>query len=189
MKHWLMMVLAMSAALLAVVAQADEYAVATERFRQAGAGPMLDTAHAYAVFPTIGKGGIGIGGAYGEGRVFVGGTEIGTTSMTQLSVGFQLGGQAFSQLILFQDARALEDFTSGSFEFSAQASAVALTAAAGAEAGSKGSGTTLSGGQNDAAINSWGYHRGMAVFTIAKGGLMYEASIGGQKFDYSPYRK
>lgn len=169
-----------------LTAAADDYSTTVERFRGAGAGDMLDTAYGYAVFPTIGKGGIGIGGAYGEGKVFEQGKMVGTSSMAQITIGFQLGGQAFSQLILFQDKRAFEDFTSGSFEFGAQATAVALTAAAGVEASSKGTGTNVSGGQNDAAIASAGYTKGMAVFTIAKGGLMYEASIGGQKFDYSP---
>lgn len=171
------------------VAKADDYATTLERFRTSGAGAMIETAYGYAVFPTIGKGGIGIGGAYGEGRVFEQGKQIGKASMAQVTIGFQLGGQAFSQLVLFQDKRALDDFTSGSFEFGAQATAVALTAAAGVEASSKGTGTNVSGGQNDAAIASTGYTKGMAVFTIAKGGLMYEASIGGQKFDYSPMKK
>ena len=104
----------------------------------------------------------------------------------QVTWGLQLGGQAYSQIILFEDERAYEEFTSGNFEFGAQATAVALTAAAGAEANTTGAGTNVSGGQNDAAIASAGYRKGMAVFTIAKGGLMYEATIGGQKFDFKP---
>ena len=107
--------------------------------------------------------------------------------MTQITYGFQLGGQAYSQLILFEDSRALEEFTSGNFEFGAQATAVALTAAAGAEAGGTGAGTNVSAGKNDADVSSGGYKRGMAIFTIAKGGLMYEATLGGQKFSYAPF--
>lgn len=173
--------------LFGALAFADDDSAAIERFREAGAGNMLDTAYGYAIFPTIGKGGIGIGGAYGEGRVYKrGGALAGNTSVAQVTWGLQLGGQAYSQIILFEDERAYEEFTSGNFEFGAQATAVALTAAAGAEANTTGAGTNVSGGQNDAAIASAGYRKGMAVFTIAKGGLMYEATIGGQKFDFKP---
>lgn len=105
--------------------------------------------------------------------------------MTQASVGFQLGGQAYSQIIFFEDARAYNEFTSGNFEFSAQASAIAITAGASAEAGTKGTGTSASGGQNN-AVTSAKYYRGMATFVIAKGGLMYEATIAGQKFSFTP---
>jgi len=180
----------MTVVLLACMAQfvsADEYTSTIDRFAAAGAAKFVGNAYGYAVFPTIGKGGIGIGGAYGEGRVFKKGEMTGETNLKQITIGFQLGGQAYSQVIFFQDKRAYEEFTSGSFEFGAQASAVALTAGASAEANTGGgTATSVSGGQNDADINNSGYHKGMAVFTIAKGGLMYEASIGGQKFEYKP---
>jgi lipid-binding SYLF domain-containing protein len=173
--------------LVAQFAAADEYAATIERFGEAGAAKFVDSAYGYAVFPTIGKGGIGIGAAYGEGRVFKQGEMVGKTNLKQVTIGFQLGGQAYSQVIFFQDQRAFDEFTSGSFEFGAQATAVALTAGVSAEANTGGgTGTSVSGGQNDADINNSGYHKGMAVFTIAKGGLMYEASIGGQKFEYKP---
>jgi len=176
----------------AVVSAADESvrekdAATIKTFRQAGAGAMLEDAYGYAVFPTIGKGGIGIGGANGSGHVYEKGKAIGETKMTQITYGFQLGGQAYSQLILFEDKRALDEFISGNFEFGAQATAVALTAAAGAEAGGTGAGTNVSAGKNDADVASGGYKRGMAIFTIAKGGLMYEATLGGQKFSYAPF--
>jgi len=176
----------------AVVSAADESvrekdAATIKTFRQAGAGAMLEDAYGYAVFPTIGKGGIGIGGAHGSGHVYEKGKAIGETKMTQITYGFQLGGQAYSQLILFEDRRALDEFISGNFEFGAQATAVALTAAAGAEAGGTGAGTNVSAGKNDADVASGGYKRGMAIFTIAKGGLMYEATLGGQKFSYAPF--
>lgn len=187
MKRYVGMALAACMALATLTAAADDDAAAMDRFRASGAGAMIDTAYGYAVFPTIGKGGIGIGGAYGEGRVYrSGGALAGNTSLAQVTYGFQLGGQAYSQLILFEDERAFDEFTSGNFEFGAQATAVALTAAAGAEANTTGAGTNVSGGQNDAAIASAGYRKGMAIFTIAKGGLMYEATIGGQKFSYTP---
>jgi lipid-binding SYLF domain-containing protein len=103
--------------------------------------------------------------------------------MTQLSVGLQLGGQAYSQMIFFQNKSALDEFTSGNFEFGAQASAVAITAGASAQAGTTGTNAGASGNESHAGT-AGGYQKGMAVFTVAKGGLMYEASIGGQKFSY-----
>lgn len=147
----------------------------------------FDSAYAYVVFPTIGKGGIGIGGAHGSGRVYAQGQYIGDTTVTQLTLGLQLGAQAFSQMIFLEDKRALESFTSGNFEFSAQATAVALTAGVSAEANTGGGASAgASGGRNDANLSHSGYRKGMAVFTIARGGLMYEASLGGQKFSYKP---
>jgi lipid-binding SYLF domain-containing protein len=105
--------------------------------------------------------------------------------MGQVSVGFQAGGKAYSQMIFFQDKDALEKFQSGSFEFTAGASAVAITAAASASAGTSGASAGASAGKKDAR-NDGVYTNGMAVFTIAKGGLMYAATIAGQKFSYKP---
>ncbi len=135
------------------------------------------------MFPTIGKGGVVLGAAHGSGRVYVNGGHVGDTSMTQLTVGPQLGGQAYSQVIFFEDKRAFDKFTSGHFEFGAQASAVAITAAASAQATSGGAGVGASGTPSHAKTASH-FHDGMAVFTIAKGGLMHEASLGTQKFSY-----
>ena len=123
-------------------------------------------ARGYAVFPNVGKGGIGIGGARGKGEVFEKGKVIGSTSLTQVSIGFQLGGQAFSQIIFFKDKKSLERFTEGNFEFGASASAALISEGANASAD---------------------YSDGVAVLTFSKGGLMYEASIGGQKFSYEEY--
>ena len=120
-------------------------------------------AHGYAVFPKVGKGGIGIGGAHGKGIVIRGDKTVATTSLSQLTVGFQLGGQVYAQFILFKDDTAFEHFARGNFEMGAQVSAVAITLGASADAN---------------------YDNGVAVFTIAEGGLMYEASVGGQKFKY-----
>jgi lipid-binding SYLF domain-containing protein len=170
----------------AAQALADEYADTIEVFREAGeSGQLFKASYGYAVFPTIGKGGIGIGGAHGSGRVYAEGKYVGDTSMTQITVGFQLGGQAFSQIIFFEDKRAFDEFTGGNFEFGAQASAVAITAGASAQATTTGSSAGASGGKHDAST-AGGYYRGMAIFTVAKGGLMYEASVGGQKFSYTP---
>ena len=105
--------------------------------------------------------------------------------MTQVTLGLQLGGQAYSQIIFFQDKRAFNEFAGGNFEFGAQTTAVAITAGASAGTSTTGSSAGISGGQNDASTTGV-YYKGMATFTVAKGGLMYEASIGGQKFSYSP---
>ncbi len=166
----------------------ESYDNAIRSFKDAGdSAHFFNNAYGYAIFPTIGKGGIGIGGAHGKGKVYVGGRHVGNTSMTQITMGFQLGGQAFSQIVFFQDQRSFQEFSTGNFEFSAQATAVAITAGVSAEA-STGGGLSAgaSGGQNNAATAHGGYRKGMAIFTIAKGGLMYEAAIGGQKFDYTP---
>ncbi|MBT8047345.1 MAG: hypothetical protein HKN57_04215 [Xanthomonadales bacterium] len=119
----------------------------------------------YAVFPKVGKGGIGVGGARGKGMVIANDKAIGRSTLTQLTVGFQLGGQVYAQFIFFKDETALGHFQRGNYEMGAQASAVAVTLGASADAD---------------------YDKGVAVFTNVGGGLMYEASIGGQKFSYDP---
>lgn len=132
-------------------------------------GPGLDLffrkAYGYAVFPSVGKAGMFIGGAYGEGEVYRKGRYIGTSTLTQISIGFQLGGQTYTEVIFFKDKRNLDKFTSGNFELGAQASAIAITAGVSADAD---------------------YHDGVAVFTLPKQGLMYEAAVAGQKFSYDP---
>ncbi len=167
-------------------ARAEDYADTVALFKNAGGSAAFFTdCYAYAVFPTIGEGGFIVGGAFGKGQVYVQGKHAGDTTMTQLSVGFQAGGKGYSQIIFFRDKRALDEFESGSFEFSAGASAVAITAGASASAGTSGVSSGASGGQRD-ATTSGNYNQGMAVFTIAKGGLMYAAAIAGQKFTYKP---
>jgi len=126
-----------------------------------GVQKFFDKAVGYVVIPTVGKGGFGIGGARGTGLLIVNGETIAVVTLTQLTVGFQAGGQAYSEFIFFEDDVALSDFRRGNYELGAQASAVAITAGASADAN---------------------YNGGVAIFTAAKGGLMYEASVGGQKF-------
>ena len=165
---------------------ADEYADTIKVFRNAGeSGRFFSKCYGYAVFPTIGKGGFVVGGAYGSGQVYRAGAYVGDTTMAQATIGFQLGGQAYSEMIFFQDQQNFNTFTSGNFEFGAQASAVAITAGASAQATTGGTGASASGTQKHAKTVSE-YQDGMAIFTVAKGGLMYEASIGGQKFSYKP---
>jgi lipid-binding SYLF domain-containing protein len=169
---------------------ADDYQKAAKVFRDSPVvAPFFKKSYGYAVFPTIGKGGIGIGGAYGKGQVYVGEKLTGKSSMAQLTIGFQLGGQAYSQIIFFEDKRAYDEFTSGNFEFGVGASAVAITAGAQAQAGTTGAGASASPGGTAGSQAKIDYHKGMAVFTRAKGGLMYEASIGGQKFSFDKVGK
>ncbi len=169
-------------------AWANSYSDTIKVFSDAGeSGKYFRMSYGYALFPIVGKGGLFfVGGGYGEGKVFVDTKHVGNSTMTQLSLGPQIGGQAFSQIIFFQHEQAFNDFTSGNFEFSAQASAVVITAGVSAEANT-GGGTSagMSGGRNDAVTASGGYRKGMATFTIATGGLMFEAALGGQKFSYT----
>jgi lipid-binding SYLF domain-containing protein len=189
MKRSLMFLLGMVFLLWTAAGWADSYSNTAALFRKAGdSGRFFETAYGYAVFPTIGKGGLVVGAAHGDGRVYEQGRYIGRTSMTQVSVGLQLGGQAYSQIIFFEDKRSLEDFTSGNFEFGADASAVVITAAASASAGTAGASAGASGGKNDATTVGK-YYKGMAVFTIVKGGAMYQAVLAGQKFKFMPRRR
>lgn len=130
-----------------------------------GIEAFFNNAAGYAVFPSVGKGGIVVGGAYGKGLVIVGGQVDGYTTMTQATVGLQLGGQVYALFIFFKDEAAIANFKRGNYEFGAQASAVAATAGASADTS---------------------YDKGVAVFTHATGGLMVEGSVGGQKFTYEP---
>ena len=125
----------------------------------------FDKAYGFAIFPTVGKGGVGIGGAYGEGKVYSKGVLKGTSSLMQFTLGFQLGGQVYREIIFFEDKTAFDLFKYGNFEFGAQVSAVAATAGVSANTD---------------------YSNGVAIFTIAKSGLMFEASVGGQKFSFEP---
>jgi len=162
--------LASTAVLLAVLLpaaalaqSADATVIAKFKEKDPGMAKVFADAYGYVIFPTVGKGAIGIGAARGKGRVFERGELVGRSTLTQVTVGFQLGGQAYSEVIFFKDKTALDDFKRGNFEFDAQVSAIALTARA----------------SRDLA-----YNRGVAIVTMAKGGLMYEASVGGQKFSY-----
>lgn len=142
---------------------------AVREFKHADEGLVerFESSAGYAVFPNVGKGGFGIGGAHGTGILFVKGQPVGETELKQVTVGLQFGGQAFREVIFFEDDIALGNFQKGNFELSAQVSAVAVTLGASADAG---------------------YDKGVAIFTMAKGGLMYEATVGGQKFEYDAWQ-
>jgi lipid-binding SYLF domain-containing protein len=151
-------------------ADPSEAAEVIQKFKEKdpGMAKVFAKAYGYAVFPTVGKGGLGIGGARGKGYVYQQGKLIGKSTLTQVTVGLQLGGQAYSEVVFFHDAGALENFKRGKLKLDAQASAVALTARASADLP---------------------YRNGVAIVTMAKGGLMYEASVGGQKFSFQPNDK
>jgi lipid-binding SYLF domain-containing protein len=127
---------------------------------------VFDKAAGYVIFPSVAKGALGVGAASGTGQLYEKDRAVGQAAMTQVTIGFQAGGQAYSELIFFEDSATLDSFKKGNFEFSAQASAVAVTAGVGANAK---------------------YEKGIMILTMAKGGLMYEASVGGQKFSYKAY--
>ncbi len=126
---------------------------------------VFEDAHGYAIFPTVGKGGLGLGGARGKGLVYERGRLVGRSTLLQLTIGLQLGGQAYSEVVFFKTRDAFENFKRGRLKFDAQVSAVALSARAAADLA---------------------YRRGVAIVTMAKGGLMYEASVGGQRFSFKP---
>jgi lipid-binding SYLF domain-containing protein len=179
-------------ALAAVVAQgaeAEDYSKTIKVFRDSAiTRPFFENAYGYVVFPKVGKGGAGVGGAFGKGQVYRGGNVTGQSSLFQLSVGAQLGGEAYSEIIFFQDKRAYDEFTRGDFAFDATVSAVAITAAAQAQAGTTGKSSGASVGPQSGKQLAAGYVKGMAVFTHIKGGLMYEAAVAGQKFTFKPIK-
>jgi lipid-binding SYLF domain-containing protein len=130
-----------------------------------GLKKFFDEAAGYAVFPTVGKGAVGVGGAYGKGELRVKGATVAYCDLTQATIGLALGGQSYTEIIFFETPKTLDNFKSGNFTFAAQASAVALKSGAAANAK---------------------YADGVLVFTMGEAGLMYEASIGGQKFAVQP---
>lgn len=130
---------------------------------------LFGSAAGYVVFPSVAKGALGVGAATGRGQLYQKGSKkpLGEATLNQVTFGLQAGGQAYSELVFFEDRISLDNFTKGNFEFSAQASAVAVTAG---------------------AAKTAKYEKGVMILTMANGGLMYEASVGGQKFNYQPYK-
>jgi len=188
-KIWLVVIVALvfGASFVAVAAEVEDYSSTINVFKDSPAlAKFFEKSYGYAVFPTIGKAGFVVGGSYGKGQVYRGGKVTGKTSVVEGSIGFQLGGEAFSQIIFFQDKRAYDEFTSGNFEFGATAQAVVITAGAQAKAGTAGMSAGASAGPKTGVQAETEYVKGMATFVHSKGGLMYEASIGGQKFSFEP---
>lgn len=169
-------------------AEIKDYSNTIDVFRDSPAlTKFFNNSYGYAVFPTIGKAGYIVGGSYGEGQVYQGGIVTGRTTVTEGSIGFQIGGKVFSQIIFFQDKRAYDEFTSGNFEFGATAQAIAVTAGAEARAGTGGTSAGASAGPKTGVQAETDYVNGMATFVHSKGGLMYEFSLGGQKFTFEPF--
>lgn len=148
-------------------ADRSDVAAVIAKFKQKdpGMARVFARAYGYAVFPTVGKGGIGLGAARGKGYVFERGRLVGRSTLTQVTIGLQLGGQAYSEVVFFKTRAAFENFKNGNLKLGAQASAIALT---------------------HRASGDLAYRDGVAIVTMAKGGLMYEASVGGQKFSFQP---
>src|SRR5262245_1756964 len=144
----------------------------------------FEKSYGYAVWPRIGRGGLGIGGARGKGQVFQGGNVTGIATLTDITFGAQAGGQAYRQVIFFENKAAYDKFTSGKFEFDASASAVAVTASAQASAGTQGASSSAGAGTSPNTGAATAFVNGMQTFTMAEGGLMYAATIGGQRYDF-----
>ena len=149
------------------IRQEADAAVSKARSNDPSLVRFLDDAEGYAVFPKVGKGAVGVGGAYGRGVLYHHGRQVGFCDLSQGSIGLQLGGQRYTEIIAFGNDAALNEFKNNNMEFSAQASAVALKSGSGANAK---------------------YDNGVAVFTMDESGLMFEASVGGQRFTFEPFR-
>jgi lipid-binding SYLF domain-containing protein len=171
----------------AVAAEVKDYSSTINVFKDSPVvKTFFDNSYGYAVFPIIGKAGFVVGGSYGEGQVYRNGTVTGKSSVIEGSIGFQLGGKAFSEIIFFQDEQAYNRFTSGNFEFDATAQAIVITAGAEAQAGTAGVGAGATAGPKTGVQAETDYVNGLATFIHSKGGLMYEFSVGGQKFTFEP---
>jgi Las17-binding protein actin regulator len=165
----------------------EDFSQTIDDFKSVAAvAPYFDSAYGYAVWKRIARGGLGVGAATGKGQVYRNGQVTGFSRLVDITIGFQAGGQAYKQVIFFQDERSYNEFTSGKFEFDAAASAVAVTASAQANAGTQGAGATASTGGSANTGASGGYTKGLQVFTMSTGGLMYQATIGGQKYNFTP---
>jgi lipid-binding SYLF domain-containing protein len=172
---------------IAFAAEVENYSSTVNGFRKSPTvEKFFNNSYGYAVFPTIGKAGYVIGGSYGEGQVYKGGEVTGKSKVIEGSIGFQAGGEAFSEIIFFQDKRAYDEFTSGSFEFGASAQVVVVTAGAEAQAGTAGVSAGASTVPKTGVQMETEYFKGMATFAQAEGGLMLGVSIGGQKFIFEP---
>jgi lipid-binding SYLF domain-containing protein len=172
---------------IAASQEIEDYSQTINEFQIIDAvAPYFDSAYGYVVWRRIARGGLGIGAATGRGQVYRGGEVTGFSRLIDITIGFQAGGQAYKQIIFFEDQRAYDEFASGGFQFDAQASAVAVTASAQATAGTSGTQASAGVGGPAGAVAATGYVRGLQVFTMAIGGLMYQASIGGQKYNFSP---
>lgn len=170
---------------VAVAAEVEDYSSTINVFKDSPeVKKFFKNSYGYAVFPTIGKAGLVAGGSFGKGQVYRGGKVTGKALVIEGSIGLKFGGVEFSEIIFFQDKRAYDEFTSGNFEFGATAQAVVITAGVQAQAGT--AGKTVGAGPKTGVQAETDYVKGMATFVQSKGGLMYEASIGGEMFKFEP---
>ena len=170
-----------------ISSEVEDFSKTIELFRQYPSVQLFfNSAYGYAVFPVVGKGAFILGFSYGKGQVYRGGYVTGLSTLRHISLGFQGGGQAFSQIVFFQDKRAYDEFTRGGFEVDAASSAVAVTAGARAQTGSTGATASLNSGPQTGQQFGNRYAKGLAIFVQGKGGLMVDASIGAQKFKFVP---
>ena len=183
-----LLTLALVVPLVSGAAEVKDYSSTISVFKSSpNVQPFFKNAYGYAVFPTVGKAAFIVGGAYGEGQVYRGGKATGTAKLVHASIGWQLGGKAYSEIVFFQDKRAYDTFISGEFAFDANASAVAITAGASAQASTAGSSASATAGPKTGAQSEANYKNGMATFVHHKGGLMGALALGGQKFSYAPF--
>ena len=146
----------------------------------------FDNSYGYALYPKVGKGAFVFGFSYGKGQVYRRGYVTGTSTLKNFSLGFQGGGKVFSEIVFFQDQRAYEEFIRGNFEFDAKAAVVAVTAGASTQVGTAGNSTSLSTGPTLASQGGRHYSKGLAIFIQATGGLLLDASLGLQRFNFTP---
>jgi len=183
-----LLAIALSVPFVAGAAEVKDDSSAISVFKSAPTvQPFFKNAYGYAVFPTVGSAAFIVGGAYGEGQVYRGGKVTGTVKLVHASIGWQLGGKAYSEIVFFQDKRAYDTFTAGEFAFDAKASAVAITAGAQAQASTAGSSASATAGPKTGAQSEAKYNNGMATFVHSKGGLMGSLALGGQKFTFTPF--
>ncbi len=172
---------------ISIATEVKDYSKSIDVFKESPqVQPFFANSYGYAVFPVIGKGAFVVGGAYGKGQVYRDNKVTGITRLVKASIGLQIGGKSFSQILFFQDKRAYDEFTSGEFGLDAEAAAVIIVGGGSAQTGSSGTTAGESGmgkmGQQAKGV----YKKGLAIFVRQQGGLMFEASVAGQKFSYKP---
>ena len=179
----------MAGALMAWAQEVKDFSRAIEAFKAVSVvEPFFEGAYGYAVWDRIARGGFGVGAATGRGQVYVDGDVVGFSRMIDVSLGFQFGGRIYRQVIFFKDQAAFEAFTNGGFEFDAQAAAVAVTATVQASSGTQGSQASVQAAPTVELAAGAEYHDGLRVFTMTVGGLMYQASIAGQRYGFRALR-
>jgi lipid-binding SYLF domain-containing protein len=180
-------VLALLVPNISIATEVKDYSKSIDVFRESPqVQPFFANSYGYTVFPVIGKGAFVIGGAYGKGQVYRDNKVTGITRLVKASIGLQIGGKSFSQIIFFEDKRAYDEFTSGEFGLDAEAAAVIIVGGGSAQTGSSGTTAGESGMGKMGQQAEGKYSKGLAIFVRQQGGLMFEASIAGQKFSFKP---